>query len=197
MCYECFLQSNHWKFPEVKQLSLTFAEAHVSPMLHSDCSTCIREFLFLTGTFNSSTGENQHTFLAISPHVQVELGRKQEVVVYDQNSKEAGHLSKDGFVHILMGKLEGTFHKVSLLTGNLTQCRVQMWRMCCCLFLFSSLYYFIFLFSTCICTLERCALSPIFYLYAPLSFHSLVSRCQWLAQMHKFPRRVKQVIPHF
>ncbi|TKS73221.1 Dual specificity protein phosphatase 8 [Collichthys lucidus] len=46
----------------------------------------------------------------------VELGRKQEVVVYDQSSKEAGHLSKDGFVHILMGKLEGTFHKVSLLT---------------------------------------------------------------------------------
>lgn len=50
--------------------------------------------------------------------MQVELGRKQEVVVYDQSSKEAGHLSKDGFVHILMGKLEGTFHKVSLLTGK-------------------------------------------------------------------------------
>lgn len=45
------------------------------------------------------------------------MGRKQEVVVYDQSSKEAVHLSKDGFVHILMGKLEGTFHKVSLLTG--------------------------------------------------------------------------------
>ncbi|KAG7244493.1 hypothetical protein INR49_030145, partial [Caranx melampygus] len=52
--------------------------------------------------------------------VKVELGRKQEVVVYDQSSKEAGHLSKDGFVHILMGKLEGTFHKVSLLTGIFT-----------------------------------------------------------------------------
>lgn len=50
--------------------------------------------------------------------MQVELGKKQEVVVYDQSSKEAGHLSKDGFVHILMGKLEGTFHKVSLLTGK-------------------------------------------------------------------------------
>ncbi|XP_032379246.1 dual specificity protein phosphatase 8 isoform X1 [Etheostoma spectabile] len=50
--------------------------------------------------------------------VKVELGRKQEVVVYDQSSKEAGHLSKDGFVHILMGKLEGTFYKVSLLTGG-------------------------------------------------------------------------------
>ncbi|KAM8892835.1 dual specificity protein phosphatase 8 isoform 1-T3 [Spinachia spinachia] len=50
--------------------------------------------------------------------VKVELGRKQEVVVYDQSSKEAVHLSKDGFVHILMGKLEGTFHKVSLLTGG-------------------------------------------------------------------------------
>lgn len=46
------------------------------------------------------------------------MGRKQEVVVYDQSSKEAGHLSKDGFVQILMGKLEGIFHKVSLLTGT-------------------------------------------------------------------------------
>lgn len=44
------------------------------------------------------------------------------MVVYDQNSKEAGHLSKDGFVHILMGKLESTFHRVSLLTGNVTVC---------------------------------------------------------------------------
>lgn len=55
-------------------------------------------------------------------YVQVELSRKQEVVVYDQNSKEAGHLSKDSFVHILLGKLEGTFHKVSLLTGNVRVC---------------------------------------------------------------------------
>ncbi|XP_029289471.1 dual specificity protein phosphatase 8 isoform X2 [Cottoperca gobio] len=54
----------------------------------------------------------------LQPNGKVELGRKQEVVVYDHSSKEAGHLSKDGFVHILMGKLEGTFHKVSLLTGG-------------------------------------------------------------------------------
>ncbi|XP_034390410.1 dual specificity protein phosphatase 8a isoform X2 [Cyclopterus lumpus] len=54
----------------------------------------------------------------LQPNGKVELGRKQEVVVYDQSSKEAGHLSKDGFVHILMGKLEGIFHKVSLLTGG-------------------------------------------------------------------------------
>lgn len=49
---------------------------------------------------------------------KVELGRKQEVVVYDQSSKEAGHLSKDGFLHILMGKLESSFYRVSLLTGT-------------------------------------------------------------------------------
>lgn len=61
---------------------------------------------------------NPILFLVVCSHTQVELGRKQEVVVYDQSSKEAGHLSKDGFVHILMGKLEGTFHKVSLLTGK-------------------------------------------------------------------------------
>ncbi|XP_062318701.1 dual specificity protein phosphatase 8 isoform X1 [Osmerus eperlanus] len=53
-----------------------------------------------------------------SARLKVELGRKQEVVVYDQSSKEAGHLSKDGFVQILLGKLEGTFHRVSLLTGG-------------------------------------------------------------------------------
>lgn len=40
------------------------------------------------------------------------------MVVYDQNTKDAGQLSKDGFVHILLSKLDGTFHKVSLLTGK-------------------------------------------------------------------------------
>ncbi|XP_059402546.1 dual specificity protein phosphatase 8-like isoform X1 [Carassius carassius] len=50
--------------------------------------------------------------------VKVELGRRQEVVVYDQSTKDAGQLSKDGFVHILLSKLEGTFHRVSLLTGG-------------------------------------------------------------------------------
>ncbi|KAK1888230.1 Dual specificity protein phosphatase 8 [Dissostichus eleginoides] len=55
----------------------------------------------------------------------VELSRKQEVVVYDQSSKEAGHLSKDGFVHILMGKLESTFHKVSLLTEEESNAQLE------------------------------------------------------------------------
>lgn len=95
--------------------------------------------------------------------VQVELGRKQEVVVYDQNSKEAGHLSKDGFVHILMGKLESTFHKVSLLTGN------------------SSSRLFFFFCSLLTCSVIRRLLPssfPVLYLNAALSFHTLVSRCQ-------------------
>uniref|UniRef100_A0A8C1YSZ8 Dual specificity phosphatase 8a n=1 Tax=Cyprinus carpio TaxID=7962 RepID=A0A8C1YSZ8_CYPCA len=50
--------------------------------------------------------------------VKVDLGRRQEVVVYDQSTKDAGQLSKDGFVHILLSKLEGSFHRVSLLTGG-------------------------------------------------------------------------------
>ncbi|XP_077452525.1 dual specificity protein phosphatase 8 isoform X2 [Stigmatopora argus] len=50
--------------------------------------------------------------------IKVELGKKQEVVLYDQSSKDVAQLAKDGFVHILMSKLEGTFHKVSLLTGG-------------------------------------------------------------------------------
>lgn len=70
--------------------------------------------------FHTVVQHNEVISLVVHPLMQVELGRKQEVVVYDQSSKEAGHLSKDGFVHILMGKLEGTFHKVSLLTGRCT-----------------------------------------------------------------------------
>lgn len=50
--------------------------------------------------------------------LQVDMGRRQEVVVYDQSSKDAGQLSKDSFVHILLSKLDGTFHRVSLLTGT-------------------------------------------------------------------------------
>ncbi|KAG9329134.1 hypothetical protein JZ751_007538 [Albula glossodonta] len=48
---------------------------------------------------------------------KVNLCRKQEVVVYDQSTKDASLLSKDSFVSILLGKLEGSFHQVSLLTG--------------------------------------------------------------------------------
>ncbi|KAA0724213.1 Dual specificity protein phosphatase 8 [Triplophysa tibetana] len=50
--------------------------------------------------------------------VKVEMGRRQDVVVYDQSTKDAGQLSKDSFVHILLSKLDGTFHRVSLLTGG-------------------------------------------------------------------------------
>lgn len=50
--------------------------------------------------------------------LKVDLGRRQEVVVYDQSTKDAGQLSKDSFVHILLSKLDGTFHRVSLLTGT-------------------------------------------------------------------------------
>ncbi|KAF7702229.1 dual specificity protein phosphatase 8 isoform X1 [Silurus meridionalis] len=50
--------------------------------------------------------------------VKVDLSRRHEVVVYDQSTKDAGQLPKDGFVHILLSKLDGTFHKVFLLTGG-------------------------------------------------------------------------------
>lgn len=56
--------------------------------------------------------------LCVRTYVQVDLSRRHEVVVYDQSTKDAGQLSKDGFVHILLSKLDGTFHKVSLLTGK-------------------------------------------------------------------------------
>ncbi|KAL4622709.1 dual specificity protein phosphatase 8-like isoform X1 [Arapaima gigas] len=49
---------------------------------------------------------------------KVDLGRKQEVIVYDQSTQDASLLSKDSFVYILLGKLEGSFQRVSLLTGG-------------------------------------------------------------------------------
>lgn len=102
--------------------------------------------------------------------MQVELGRKQEVVVYDQSSKEAGHLSKDGFVHILMGKLEGTFHKVSLLTGKtcvvlvVVQKKRGKSRLC----ISQSLFSFVCVYALLFIVARTGAL---------LSLHSLISRC--------------------
>ncbi|KAG5849221.1 hypothetical protein ANANG_G00107660 [Anguilla anguilla] len=49
---------------------------------------------------------------------KVNLCRKQEVVVYDQSTKDASLLPKDSFLSILLGKLEGSFQQVFLLTGG-------------------------------------------------------------------------------
>ncbi|KAK9516917.1 hypothetical protein VZT92_024825 [Zoarces viviparus] len=94
--------------------SRTFSEynaSHVQGAVNVCCSKLVKRRL-------QQDKVSVTELLQPNSKVKVELGRKQEVVVYDQSSKEAGHLSKDGFVHILMGKLEGTFHKVSLLTGG-------------------------------------------------------------------------------
>uniref|UniRef100_A0A8C6UIH4 Dual specificity protein phosphatase 8 n=1 Tax=Neogobius melanostomus TaxID=47308 RepID=A0A8C6UIH4_9GOBI len=94
--------------------SRTFSEynaSHVQGAINVCCSKLVKRRL-------QQDKVSVTELLQPNSKVKVELGRKQEVVVYDQSSKEAGHLSKDGFVHILMGKLEGTFHKVSLLTGG-------------------------------------------------------------------------------
>ncbi|XP_029951424.1 dual specificity protein phosphatase 8 isoform X1 [Salarias fasciatus] len=94
--------------------SRTFSEynaSHVQGAINVCCSKLVKRRL-------QQDKVSVTELLQPNGKVKVELGRKQEVVVYDQSSKEAGHLSKDGFVHILMGKLEGTFHKVSLLTGG-------------------------------------------------------------------------------
>ncbi|XP_041651160.1 dual specificity protein phosphatase 8a isoform X1 [Cheilinus undulatus] len=94
--------------------SRTFSEynaSHVQGAINVCCSKLVKRRL-------QQDKVSVTELLQPNGKVKVELGRKQEVVVYDQSSKEAGHLSKDGFMHILMGKLEGTFHKVSLLTGG-------------------------------------------------------------------------------
>ncbi|KAI2648196.1 Dual specificity protein phosphatase 8 [Labeo rohita] len=66
----------------------------------------------------NGTGETVSGYTCPHRPRQVDLGRRQEVVVYDQSTKDAGQLPKDSFVHILLSKLDGTFHRVSLLTGT-------------------------------------------------------------------------------
>ncbi|XP_077424392.1 dual specificity protein phosphatase 8 isoform X1 [Vanacampus margaritifer] len=94
--------------------SRTFSEynaSHVQGAINVCCSKLVKRRL-------QQDKVSVTELLQPNGKIKVELGRKQEVVLYDQSSKEAAHLSKDGFVHILFGKLEGTFHKVSLLTGG-------------------------------------------------------------------------------
>uniref|UniRef100_A0ACB8EBS9 Dual specificity protein phosphatase 16 n=1 Tax=Sphaerodactylus townsendi TaxID=933632 RepID=A0ACB8EBS9_9SAUR len=46
---------------------------------------------------------------------KVEIDSKQEVVVYDQSSKNVASLSSDSFLTVLLGKLEKNFSSVHLL----------------------------------------------------------------------------------
>jgi len=48
---------------------------------------------------------------------QIEIDSKQEVVVYDQSSKDVTSLSPDCFLTVLLGKLEKNFSSVYLLAG--------------------------------------------------------------------------------
>ncbi|MFT7816661.1 dual specificity protein phosphatase 8-like isoform X1 [Arapaima gigas] len=50
--------------------------------------------------------------------IKLDLNKKQEVVVYDQSSRDRSLLPKDSFLNILLAKLEATFYQVSLLTGG-------------------------------------------------------------------------------
>ncbi|MBN3272203.1 DUS16 phosphatase, partial [Polyodon spathula] len=50
--------------------------------------------------------------------IKMDVKRKQEVVVYDQSTRDASLLASDSFVLILLGKLNSSFHQVSLLTGG-------------------------------------------------------------------------------
>lgn len=52
---------------------------------------------------------------------QIEIDCKQEVVVYDQSSKDVTSLSSDCFLTVLLAKLEKNFSSVYLLSGMLYQ----------------------------------------------------------------------------
>ncbi|KAJ7344356.1 hypothetical protein JRQ81_000306 [Phrynocephalus forsythii] len=50
--------------------------------------------------------------------IKVEAEKHQDVVVYDQSTRDASRLASDSFLSILLGKLDSCFHNVSILTGG-------------------------------------------------------------------------------
>lgn len=56
----------------------------------------------------------------LCPHgSQVEAAEPQDVVVYDQSTRDASVLAADSFLSILLSKLDGCFDSVAILTGEL------------------------------------------------------------------------------
>nr|XP_056706988.1 dual specificity protein phosphatase 8 [Euleptes europaea] len=51
-------------------------------------------------------------------NTKVEAEEHQDVVVYDQSTRDANGLAADSFLSILLGKLDSCFHNVSILTGG-------------------------------------------------------------------------------
>ncbi|CAM5082130.1 unnamed protein product [Eretmochelys imbricata] len=56
-----------------------------------------------------------------SAKYKIEIDCKQEVVVYDQSSKDVASLSSDCFLTVLLGKLENNFNSVHLLSGGFAE----------------------------------------------------------------------------
>lgn len=55
----------------------------------------------------------------LCPHgPQVEASEPQDVVVYDQSTRDASVLAADSFLSILLSKLDGCFDSVAILTGE-------------------------------------------------------------------------------
>ncbi|KAM8970041.1 LOW QUALITY PROTEIN: dual specificity protein phosphatase 8 [Sarcophilus harrisii] len=50
--------------------------------------------------------------------MKVEAEERQDVVVYDQSTRDASVLAADSFLSILLSKLDSCFHSVSILTGG-------------------------------------------------------------------------------
>lgn len=48
----------------------------------------------------------------------MEAEEHQDVVVYDQSTRDVTGLAADSFLSILLGKLDSCFHSVSILTGR-------------------------------------------------------------------------------
>lgn len=65
----------------------------------------------------------------LCPHdSQVEATEPQDVVVYDQSTRDASVLAADSFLSILLSKLDGCFDSVAILTGELrTGPRQGLW----------------------------------------------------------------------
>lgn len=58
----------------------------------------------------------------------MEAAEPQDVVVYDQSTRDASVLAADSFLSLLLSKLDGCFDSVAILTGALLRASLAVGR---------------------------------------------------------------------
>uniref|UniRef100_K7G8V6 Dual specificity protein phosphatase 8 n=1 Tax=Pelodiscus sinensis TaxID=13735 RepID=K7G8V6_PELSI len=84
---------------------------HVLSSVNICCSKLVKRRLPQDKGCSSSAPDPGHL-------QEVEAEEHQDVVVYDQSTRDVSGLAADSFLSILLGKLDSCFHSVSILTGG-------------------------------------------------------------------------------